>query len=74
MIYKIFEEGDNVSLRIIYKAQADFSKRDPLVKVARFSYSNKYIIAGGADMSVRVWKVKWNEEEDEEKKQEDLEV
>ena len=47
---------------------ADFHNRDPLMKMARFSYENRYIVAGGNDGCVRLFTVKgrktkkWREE------------
>lgn len=38
--------------------EADFHNRDPLLKMARFSYENRYIVAGGNDGCVRLFTLK----------------
>ena len=38
-------------------AQSDFAKTDSYQKVVKFSHDGAYVVTGGVDGVVRVWKV-----------------
>lgn len=55
VIYQMEDSGEMIEL---CRIEADFHNRDPLVKMARFSYENRYVVAGGNDGCVRLFTVK----------------
>lgn len=48
----------------MFKFKADFSKDSPRVNTAKFVYGNEYIVTGGNDKTVRVWKLKIDKNKD----------
>ena len=51
-------------LNKMYSFQADFDKENAQVNAAIFAYGNQYIITGGNDTIIRVWKLDINKESD----------
>lgn len=47
----------NGALKAMYKFQADFYREDPKVNAVEFLYNNQYVITGGNDKVVRVWRL-----------------
>ena len=62
-LFKIGKEDGK--MKRMFRFQADFAENDAKVNAVEFLYDNKYVVTGGNDCVVKVWKLEVNSKLDE---------